>query len=119
MEEHSMVKVIHGANDGEFDFAGYTVGVIRASLDVAFNIPFDAAAFVNGEAVEASYVLAPNDCLEFVKQFGFKGLGELLTPVEIMARWRLTAEQYQELQDRGLPTITFADGTARQPGSFP
>jgi len=50
-----------------------------------------------------------------VKQFGFKGLGDLLTPKELMARWRLNTEQYRELRDRGLPTISFADGTARHP----
>lgn len=110
-----LVKVIHGANSGEFDLAGYTVGVARSSLEIAFTIPIDSVAFINGEAVEASYVLGPNDCLEFVKQFGIKGLGDLLTPEEIKARWRLTEEQYQELRDRGLPTIKFADGTARHP----
>jgi len=114
-ENRSLVKVIHGANDGEFDLSGHTVGVARSSLEVVFNIPIEAAAFVNGEAVHVSYVLAPNDCLEFVKQFGIKGLGDLLTPEEIKARWRLNVDQYQELRDRGLPTITFADGTARHP----
>jgi len=28
-ENRSLVKVIHGSNDGEFDLAGYTVGVAR------------------------------------------------------------------------------------------
>ena len=41
------------------------------------NIPIDAAAFVNSEAVEESSVLALNDRLEFVKAVGFKGLGDL------------------------------------------
>jgi hypothetical protein len=110
-----IVKVIHGTNDGLFDVAGHTVGVVRFSLEGVFNMPPNVAAFINGEPVESSYVLFPNDTLEFMTQQGQKGLGDLLSPEDMMARWRLTIEQYQELRDRGLPAITFADGTVRHP----
>jgi len=114
-ENRSLVKVIHGANEGVFDLAGHTVVVVRASLEVPFNIPPDAAAFVNGEMVDERFVLVPDDTLEFVKQEGQKGLGDLLTPEDLMARWRISTEQYQELRHRGLPVFTFPDGMARHP----
>lgn len=67
------VKVIHGANDGEFQLAGQKVSAVRASLVDAFNIPGDALAFVNGEQVEGNYVLVASNTLEFVKAAGTKG----------------------------------------------
>jgi sulfur carrier protein ThiS len=70
------VKVIHGANDGEFDLAGSKVSTVRASLVDAFNVPGDALAFVNGNVVPASYRLARNDTLEFVRAIGTKGAGK-------------------------------------------
>lgn len=70
------VKVIHGANDGTFDLAGSKVSGVRASLVDAFNVPGDALAFVNGDVVPASYRLARNDTLEFVRSIGVKGAGK-------------------------------------------
>lgn len=70
------VKVIHGANDGTFDLAGSTVSTVRASLVDAFNVPGDALSFVNGDLVPASYRLAGNDTLEFVRKRGTKGAGK-------------------------------------------
>ena len=68
------VKVLHGANDGVFNLVGAKVQSVRASLVDAFNIPADALSFVNGEQVDANYVLQTNDTLEFVKQAGVKGI---------------------------------------------
>lgn len=70
------VKVIHGANDGTFDLTGSKVSSVRASLVDAFNVPDDALAFVNGNLVPASYRLARNDTLEFVRAIGTKGAGK-------------------------------------------
>jgi hypothetical protein len=71
--EAAKIKVIHGATDGEFGLAGAKVSTVRFSLVDAFNIPGDAQSFVNGEQVDANYVLQSNDVLEFVKQAGVKG----------------------------------------------
>lgn len=67
------IKVIHGANDEEFELVGQKVSSVRASLVDAFNIPGDAMALVNGEQVNNDYVLQTNDCLEFIKAAGVKG----------------------------------------------
>lgn len=73
LEAAGKVKVIHGANDDEFEIAGAKVSQVRANLVDAFNIPGDALSFVNGEQVDANYTLQQNDTLEFVKQAGVKG----------------------------------------------
>lgn len=68
------VKVIHGANDEEFEgLVGQPVASVRASLVDAFNIPADAMALVNGNQVDNNYTLQQNDVLEFIKQAGVKG----------------------------------------------
>jgi hypothetical protein len=67
------IKVIHGANDEEFELVGQKVSSVRASLVDAFNIPGDALALVNGEQVNNDYVLVANDTLEFIKAAGVKG----------------------------------------------
>lgn len=73
-ESIGKVKVVHGSADGTFDnLVGVTVDTVKASLVHAFNIPGEAAAFVNGEAVNGDYVLQANDALEFIKQAGVKG----------------------------------------------
>lgn len=69
------VKVVHGANDGEFEVAGETVGRVRASLAHAHNIPDDAIALVNGRRVTEDFRLADNSVLEFVRESGVKGAG--------------------------------------------
>lgn len=71
--EKAKVTVMHGAQDAQFPVVGETVKSVRAAVLDAFNVPADAMTFVNGEAVDESYVLKENDTLEFVKQAGVKG----------------------------------------------
>ena len=113
-EDHS-VTVIHGPNDGIFDLAGSTVAVVQRTLVDAFNLRSDAIAFVNGEEVESTFTLSAGDRLEFVYRTGTKGLGDLLTPEDLMSRWRISPEEYQELKQLGLPTIPFKNGSVRHP----
>jgi hypothetical protein len=70
------VFVVHGANDGEFPFAGHTVLDAKNSLQEAFNISYFAEATINGELVSVDYQLQPGDTLEFTRRFGFKGAGD-------------------------------------------
>ena len=113
-EDHS-VTVIHGPNDGIFDLAGSTVAVVQRTLVDAFNLRSNVIAFVNGEEVESTFTLSAGDRLEFVYRTGTKGLGDLLTPEDLMSRWRISPEEYQELKQMGLPTIPFKNGTFRHP----
>jgi hypothetical protein len=96
----SPVRVIHGANDGLFNLAGMTVASLQASLTDAFNVPEDALAFVNGEQVEPSYRLLPNDTVEFVKQTGEKSI---LDPDEKAQLDRIEATLARLIGDSGNP----------------
>lgn len=71
--ENRAVRVIHGANDGVFDVAGYPLARLRSSLANAFNIPPEAIAFVNGRRVPKSYEPVADDVIEFVREQGVKG----------------------------------------------
>ena len=83
----SVVRIVHGANDGEFAVAGSRVRTLQEALTDAFNLPVDAAACVNGEPVAANYVLQPGDTLEFCKQRGNKGVRRMLTRAEILGAY--------------------------------
>lgn len=71
--EKRAVRVIHGANDGVFDVAGYPLARLRSSLASAFNIPPEAIAFVNGRRVPQSYEPVADDVIEFIREQGVKG----------------------------------------------
>ncbi len=68
-----MTRVVHGANEGEYQLGGYSVGQVARSLREVFNIPADAIATVNGRQVPTSHLLTDDDFLEFVKVTGCKG----------------------------------------------
>jgi len=67
------VRVVYGASDGWFPLVGRTVRDVGVALAGPFGVPEDALAFLDGEPVEASYVLVGNDTLEFVVLDGVKG----------------------------------------------
>ena len=68
------VKVIHGPNDDVFHgLVGVSVVAVRPSLIDAFNIPNNAAAFVNGKRVRLEHRLNSKDVLEFILERGRKG----------------------------------------------
>lgn len=71
--ERRGVRVIHGANDGIFDVAGYPLTRLRSSLVDAFNIPLDAVALANGRRVPQSYEPVADDVIEFIREQGMKG----------------------------------------------
>lgn len=66
-------KVVHGAAEGVHPVALNSVSAVRGTFSVAYNIPADALAFVDGVSVAEDYVLQPNETLEFIKQAGVKG----------------------------------------------
>jgi hypothetical protein len=109
------VQVTHGANDGVFCVAGKTVASVRRGLATVFSISTEAEAFVGGSVVAAGYTLRAGDWLEFLRRRGRKQVGDLLTPEQLIQRWHITEEQYQQLLKAGLPTIRFEDGSVRHP----
>ncbi|MCD0459570.1 transcriptional regulator [Roseiconus lacunae] len=67
------IRIVHGANEGRFEFAGLTVSQIQKSLKDAFNIPNDALALVDGESVDRDFIMTDQSNLEFVRTVGHKG----------------------------------------------
>jgi hypothetical protein len=109
-------RVTHGPNDFDFEnIAGMTVASVRRSLETIFSIPDDAEAYVGGSVVAPGYRLRPGDAVEFLRRRGRKAVSDLLTAAQLLQRWHITPEQYQQLLQDGLPTIRFGDGTTRHP----
>lgn len=50
-----------------------------------------------------------------VKRLKVSGVGDLLTPEQLMARWEIDECHYQELIGKGLPSLPFEDGITRHP----
>jgi hypothetical protein len=109
-------RITHGPNDAYFaNIVGKSVASVRRSLATVFSIPGDAQAFVRGSVVGPEYRLRAGDSVEFLVRRGLKSLGDLLSPEQLIRRWHITGEQYQQLLKDGLPTIRFDDGTVRHP----
>lgn len=66
------IRVVHGLHGDTFAVAGYTVEVIRRSLEVVFNIGPDNKSLVNGIEVGRGHHLDDGDVLEFVRSWGRK-----------------------------------------------
>jgi hypothetical protein len=89
---------------------GQKVGTIRQKFRTTMNIPNAAAALVKGKHVDEELVLLPGQTLQFLNESGEKGLGDLLTPKELMERWQIGKAEYHELLDLGLPSIRLETG---------
>jgi len=76
------VRVIHGANDDLFDFAGATVATVQALLKDAFNVPIEAFGYINGVLVGEDFVLRGDDTLEFIFPWGTKGASPKRQPIK-------------------------------------
>jgi len=108
------VKIIHGANDGNFNVGGASVASVRASLVDAFNIPDEAIAFINGETVPPTYTLQTNDTLEFIVPLGRKSVGEQVwTDDELCVFFKITREDLQAWIAQGLKVKQCLDGSLR------
>lgn len=111
------IRIAHGPNDFYFpNFAGRSVASVRRGLASVFSIPRDAEAYIGGSVVDPGYRLRAGDSVEFLKWRGRKGVGDLLTAEQLIERWHISEEQYQQLLKSGLPIIRFEDGTVRHPG---
>jgi hypothetical protein len=110
--------VIHGAAFKYYRLAGHSVAFARAHLQTPFNIPEEAQAALDGDPVmcEDDCVIPDRYCtLEFVRQAGVKGLGELFSREQLQERWQLSDAQYLGLLRDGLPTLRLSDGSVRHP----
>lgn len=94
------VRVVHGVNDDRLSLEGRTVGFAAENLRDVFNIPAEASALLNGEAVGTDAVLRSGDSLEFVRQYGWKGAQEYWSEKELIQH--LGRDVVQKMKDAGL-----------------
>jgi hypothetical protein len=71
--EAGKVRIVYGIHALEASLAGRTVLSVREALSQPLNISPHAVALVDGQEVEAGYVLNPGELLEFVRYAGEKG----------------------------------------------
>ncbi|MFZ1936224.1 MAG: hypothetical protein WCB27_16140 [Thermoguttaceae bacterium] len=77
--EGGSVTVIHGIYAHTLPLAGLTVRQARGELEERMNIDPEAMATVDGHEVDEDTVLQENQCLNFVKHSGEKGVADSLT----------------------------------------
>ncbi len=67
------VRVVHGANDGRWEFVGKTICEVRRLLNELYNLHPALTAWVNGIPCDDATVLQEGDNLEFGRVSGEKG----------------------------------------------
>lgn len=67
------VRIVSGANVGDWPIAGKTIGEIRKKLKDFLNLNPSLTAWVNGEICGDSVILRDGDVLEFMRLHGRKG----------------------------------------------
>ena len=77
------VRVVHGVHDSFYSIAGTRIGRIRKCLAEVYNIPPNAAAWLNGTKVNDEHRVAAGDNLEFSRASGCKGSHEFWSEKEI------------------------------------
>lgn len=111
------VAVSYQSNDLVLaNVAGRTVATIQIWCRDLLNVPRSSLAYVNGLRVRSHHRISPGDTLEFIFPWGFKGSDDqLLSAAELMA-WRgITADQYEQLRQQGLPFVRGKGGEISHP----
>lgn len=97
------VQVIHGANEGQFEFEDSTIQRVAKTLREVFNVPENAEAFVNGHKVSQSTLLKDGDTLEFVQEVGRKGgLHDFWSERELVEFFG--TDEVQQMREAGMKT---------------
>lgn len=108
--DNQLVRVVSGANDRLFRLQGRMVGEVRRGLQQDFSLAADAVCLIGGVSVEDKRVIRAGEALEFLRPYGMKGLGALLTREQLIEAWEITAEEYEELLIQGLPMVRLSNG---------
>lgn len=105
-----MITIIHGANRADLDTEGLTVGVLRKKLRDVLNHSASATALIQGLPVSDQQPLTSGDKLEFLSEFGIKGLGRILSKSQLCNELGVSEGQYEHMLKLGLPILDLGDG---------
>lgn len=95
------VRIVHGANEGQFNFVGKSIDYVAKQLQQVFNIPHDAVALVDGEKVTFDYILSNGESVEFVQENGRKGgLHDYWSEDELSELFG--EKEFQQMKDTGM-----------------
>jgi len=67
------VKIVNGANGGNWPLAGMTIGEVRTRLKDVFTVHYTHSSWVNGRSCNDATILRDGDNLEFGQAVGSKG----------------------------------------------
>ncbi|TWT64414.1 hypothetical protein [Rubinisphaera italica] len=98
------VHLIYGVNQHSCSAEGKTIAFVSSQLQHVFNLPPSPQFLVNGRQVNADHVLADGEQLEFVKEFGQKGLGDVCTKEIFQRSFDVSDEEWSECKSAGLHT---------------
>jgi hypothetical protein len=104
-----MISVMHAASLLHLPINSITVSRTRKMLREVCNIPSDAIAFVDGCRVSDTHVLRSGDSIEFLREWGVKGLGRLLDRSQLCLELGLSEKDYDHLVTLGLPVLELGD----------
>lgn len=74
----AMNTVHYGVNNLNLNFTGSTVAQVAVQCKSLFGLGDDEIVKVNGNEADAAYIIQDGDYIEFVKNAGTKGSGELV-----------------------------------------
>lgn len=106
-----VVNVVCGPHEIDVRLAGFSVEEIQFSLRDMLNVDMAADAYIGGRLASPSYRLRQGDRVEFMKEWGRKGIGKTYTKQEFMQAFHMTEADWSDWSAKGLPLDTMKDGT--------
>ena len=110
-----MVNVVYGAYDLDLPLEGLTIAEVQLSCRDILNVSMDCPAYLNGNRVQDndSTIVNVGDRLEFMRDEGEKGVGEVWDDAGVMKKFKVTNAILQEWIAEGLPHIRLPNGERR------
>jgi len=99
-----MSHLTYGANDIEVDVAGYTIEQIADAHAEVLNLSPDAVAYVDGVQVDPKFVDEAGQRVEWMRERGRKGVGEVCTKITFMKAFNVSDEEWLLCKEHGLVT---------------
>ncbi|WP_166820094.1 hypothetical protein [Thalassoroseus pseudoceratinae] len=101
--------LIHGAYEISQDFSGYTLDQIELAVAEVMNIePGVTSVYVDGQRVDdrSSFVVQDRQRVEWMKEGGEKGIGEVATRELFCRSFRVNETEWEECLEAGLVTAS-------------
>jgi hypothetical protein len=112
-----MLNVVYGAHDLnlDLDLEALTVAEVQFTCRGILNVSMDCPAYLDGDRVQDkdATVVKHGDRVEFMPDFGQKGVGDVWGDEGLMEKFKMTKEDLQDMIDAGLPHWPLRNGERR------